>query len=223
MDSSNSQYLYLSLYTKFINSKPDIYGLQFRSKQSDALHQPAPKVCETSNTNTEPVFSCKIPAIYYKSHLEQDTDCDLSAITFQQTNETICEKQNNTQINQNELNLLINALQINGMRANLSVVNSLNKPVHVVQHQIKLLFSQIEDTVVSNQDWAELSLKINPLELTTVCLYRCIKEDKVRIIRSFKAAFKVTQNQVFSVQYCCKKFGVETKLVNTLVRQACVL
>ncbi|CAL6049092.1 Hypothetical_protein [Hexamita inflata] len=222
MDSSNSQQLYLSLYTKFINSKPDIYGLQFRSKQSDAQNQLAPKVSETSNTNTEPLFSCKIP-IYYKSHLEQDTDCNLSAITFQQTNETICEKQNSTKLNQNEFNLLINALQVNGMRTNLSVVNQLNKPVQVVQHQIKLLFSQIEEMVVSNQDWAELSLKINPLELTTVCLYRYIKEDKVRIIRSFKAAFKVTQNCVFSVQYCCRKFGVESKLVNTLVRQACVL
>ncbi|CAL6006662.1 Hypothetical_protein [Hexamita inflata] len=225
MDSSSSQQSYLSLYAKYINSTPNIYGLHFRSKKTNIQKLSAhsePENQDTSNINTQPkqVASCiELPTIQEQSNLENDTESNFSAIIYQQGIDSICEKQIQAQLNQNDVNRLIQAIQIHG-KAHSLIAQELNMPIQLIQRQIYNLFKQIEETTVSDKEWTELVPGLNIWDLNPFSFYHSISQDQINILSSFKAAFKVTKNQKFSAQYCCGKFGVEARLVNTLVRQA---
>ncbi|CAL5984495.1 Hypothetical_protein [Hexamita inflata] len=221
MDSSNSQPSYLSLYVKYINSTPNIYGLKFRSKKANIQNHSAhsqPEI-QDSIVNAQPkqITSVEPSIIQEQNNLENDTESNISIINYQQGIDSFCEQQIRTQIYQNNTTRLIKALVLFGTKYQL-IAHELQMPVHQIQHQIQNLFRQIEKTTVSDEEWAELSSKI---DIVVTDFYHSISENQSNILRTFKAALKVTKNQKFSVQYCCRKFGVEAKLVNAVVRQAC--
>ncbi|CAL6082298.1 Hypothetical_protein [Hexamita inflata] len=227
MDSSNSQPSYLSMYIQYINSTPNIYGLKFRSKKSSAQNQPTnqiPEIQDTQNVNTQipeqkqPANNNELPTFYNQIQLECDTENNLSAIHFQQDDETICEKSNS--LDHYNINRLIQAFQVHGMKAHQLISHELHLPVQLVQRQAQILFTKIEETTVSADEWEELSSIIDFWDTAQTGFYHSINQNKM-IVNAFKAAFKVTRNQKFSVQYCCKKFGVDARLVNTLVRYEC--
>ncbi|CAL5984647.1 Hypothetical_protein [Hexamita inflata] len=226
MDSSSSQQSYLSLYAQYINSTPNIYGLRFRSKKTNIQKLSAhsePENQEPSNIYSLPkqVAGCiELPTIQEQVDLENDTESNFSAIIYQQGFDSICEKPIKAQSNQNEVNRLIQAIQIHGKAYSL-IALELNMPVQLIQRQIYNLFKQIEETAVSDKEWIELTQSLNTWDLNPFSFYHSINQDQINILNSFKAAFKVTKNQKFSAQYCCRKFGVDARLVNTLVRQAC--
>ncbi|CAL6033286.1 Hypothetical_protein [Hexamita inflata] len=230
MDSSNSQQSYSSLYIQYINSTPNIYGLCFRSKKSstqnptdnlDSKIQENSNTIKTQPTETKQSASCSEPTAISEKCAELDTEINLSAIIFQPGNETICEKQKQrAKLSQHEISRLLSALQIHGSKARSIVAQELNLPMNVIHHQAQILFSQIQSTSVSKSEWTELISALNLNQLNPVSYYHSVQLNEENILDAFKAAFKVTRNQDFSAQFCARKFGVNIKLVNTLVRQA---
>ncbi|CAL5984651.1 Hypothetical_protein [Hexamita inflata] len=167
MDSSSSQQSYLSLYAKYINSTPNIYGLKFRSKKTDIKKVSEPENKDTSSINAKPkkiASCCELSTIQEQLNLENDTESNLSAIIYQQGSDSICEKPIQTKLNQNEVNRLIQALQIHGKAYSL-IALELNMPVQLIQRQIYNLFKQIEETAVSDKEWIELIQSLNTWDL----------------------------------------------------------
>ncbi|CAL6056899.1 Hypothetical_protein [Hexamita inflata] len=229
MDSSNSQPSYLSMYIQYINSTPNIYGLKFRSKKASAQNQPTPQnpeIQDNQNIKAQipeqqpPANSSELPTIIEQIQLEHDTENNLSIIHYQKDNETICQNNNPVTLDHYNINRLIQAFQVHGMKAHQLISRELHLPVQLVQRQAQILFTKIEEITVSADEWEELSSIIDFWDTAQTGFYHSINQYQM-IVNTFKAAFKVTRNQKFSVQYCCKKFGVDARLVNTLVRYEC--
>ncbi|CAL6049004.1 Hypothetical_protein [Hexamita inflata] len=227
MDSSDPQQSYLELYARYVSSTPNIYGLKFRSKKvNQKFLNSEPERKENQNVTTLPTdtklsSSCSaLSSASEQNLLELGTE-NLSAILFQPGNETVCEKTRRVRLDQHEIRRLLAALKTPETKGR-ALARDLNLSAQVVQRQAQILFCQIEETFVSELEWAQLASTIDLEAMRPSSFYHSLQEDEAEILRAFQAAFQVTRNQAFSAQYCCRKFGVAVRLVNTLVRQACV-
>ncbi|CAL5991654.1 Hypothetical_protein [Hexamita inflata] len=218
MELTNRQLSYLDLYKQYVNSTPAIYGLTFRSSKVSSAKPDA-------ITTNQAQFSTK----QVESQLITDSDSklsdladisaidDLSQISFQQGHETKCQStlRSSLEIRQS----FFVAAGACGLSSVSTIARILFKPIHFVQQLISHISSQIRSITVYNAEWKNLRALVDVEALKPAVFYLSAESNQLQILSQFKSAFKLSRMTEFSVAYCCEVFGVDAKLVNSIVQQ----
>ncbi|CAL5993335.1 Hypothetical_protein [Hexamita inflata] len=85
-------------------------------------------------------------------------------------------------------------------------------------HPYKVIQGALLITVY-NAEWKNLRAMIDVEALKPSVFYLSAESNQLQILSQFKSAFKLSRMTEFSVAYCCEVFGVDAKLVNSIVQQ----
>ncbi|CAL6048994.1 Hypothetical_protein [Hexamita inflata] len=212
MQQNPQQAYYAALYREYVNSTDAIYGLSFRSARSTSEKTKDEKAkassCPVENTQTNPSFF----------EIQTDASTDLSAIQTQ-PNETMCRGQKRTVSDDSRV---VHAIGECGQFDYKRVSAKVGLPVNIVIQQAADLFQRIDKEAVTREQWKTLSgrVDISEFRLSRYCEASALSASDFRkVTETFKAAFSLTSSSVFSLVYCCGKFGIAMTAMVTIVQQ----
>ncbi|CAL6043029.1 Hypothetical_protein [Hexamita inflata] len=211
------QAYFAALFQKYVSSTDTVFSLSYKSSRSTYVgaRKKHVKLCQNSSKNIQAKQDLSDLST---SENQIDSMTNISIIKTD-PNESICKSIKRTSAEQS---LLVCALEEFGFQDYFQISTRCGIPISSVFVQVYDLFYRIDQVTVSNEQWKELCTFVNQSELHVSKYYEATSftiQDITQVIETFKAAFIQTFSTLFSLLYCCEKYGVKKILIITIIRQ----